>query len=141
MHLFELFDQIEKYQYTNINGTVNAYFIVGNMKYRVIETMVNGRLLISFTAKEVDVDDYYYDTTVTGTGNEFKVFSTILDITKRAISELKPNQIYFTADLSEPSRVKLYNRLATKMATQYGYTIQSNKNTNNEHTYLLTKTS
>ncbi|BDR26216.1 hypothetical protein RVBP17_2590 [Pseudomonas phage sp. 30-3] len=141
MHLFELFDQIEKYQYTNTNGTVNAYFIVGNMKYRVIETMVNGRLLISFTAKEVDVDDYYYDTAVTGTGNEFKVFSTILDITKRAISELKPNQIYFTADLSEPSRVKLYNRLATKMATQYGYTIQSNKNTNNEHTYLLTKTS
>lgn len=51
----------------------------------------------------------------TGTGDQFKILLTILSIIQSHLSELvtESNKVTFSADLSEPSRVKLYkNRLS-----------------------------
>jgi len=47
---------------------------------------------------------------VTGTGNEYLVFSTVLDIIKSYIGKSNADYLFFQA--KEPSRIKLYDRLA-----------------------------
>jgi len=59
-------------------------------------------------------DERNYD--ITGSGNEFKVFSTVINTARIFLNELKSSgiqlkKIIFTAEKSKPSRVRLYNRL------------------------------
>ena len=54
-------------------------------------------------------------TTLTGTGDSRKVFGTVVKIVKEYLNTHKPNALYFTAENSEPSRVKLYNRLIAQV--------------------------
>jgi hypothetical protein len=54
-------------------------------------------------------------TTLTGTGDSRKVFGTVVKIVKEYLETHKPNSLYFTAENSEPSRVKLYNRLIAQV--------------------------
>jgi len=56
---------------------------------------------------------------IIGTGNQGKVFSTVLDLLKKFAKNIKPQKIAFTAD--EPSRMKLYKRMVTKFAPSLGY--------------------
>lgn len=52
-------------------------------------------------------------TKITGTGNEIKVFSTVVQIMKNMLQLYNIEKFYFTAE--EPSRQKLYNRLVDKL--------------------------
>ena len=59
-------------------------------------------------------DERNYD--ITGSGNEFKVFGTVINTVRIFLNELKSSgiqlkKIIFTAEKSKPSRVRLYNRL------------------------------
>lgn len=54
-------------------------------------------------------------TTLTGTGDSRKVFGTVVKIVKEYLDTHKPNALYFTAENSEPSRIKLYNRLIAQV--------------------------
>lgn len=54
-------------------------------------------------------------TTLTGTGDSRKVFGTVVKIVKEYIDTHKPNSLYFTAENSEPSRIKLYNTLIAQV--------------------------
>lgn len=56
---------------------------------------------------------------VSGEGDEFKIFSTVVDIIKDFIEENKPTKIRFEA--KESSRIKLYNRLAKVLGSKFGY--------------------
>ena len=55
---------------------------------------------------------------ITGSGNEFKVFSTVINTVRIFLNELKGElkRIIFTAEKSKPSRVKLYNRLVKTLS-------------------------
>ena len=66
-------------------------------------------------------DQRSYD--ITGSGNEFKVFSTVINAARIFLNEYKNNpyggqvrKIIFTAEKSKPSRVKLYNRLVKTLS-------------------------
>lgn len=49
---------------------------------------------------------------IVGSGNAFAVFATLLDIIETFLHERQPDKLYFTARASEPSRIKLYDRLS-----------------------------
>lgn len=51
---------------------------------------------------------------ITGTGDSRKVFGTIINIVKDYVGQNQPDILLFAADNSEPSRVRLYNMLASQ---------------------------
>jgi hypothetical protein len=56
---------------------------------------------------------------VVGTGNQGKVFSTVMAALKELIKSVSPKQLQFSAE--EPSRMKLYKRMVSKFASSLGY--------------------
>ena len=69
---------------------------------------------------------------ITGTGNEVKVFSTVLDIISDFINSEEPDIIIFSASKSQSSsRSNLYDRLVKRFAKTRGYTSTSHNTTVN----------
>ena len=68
---------------------------------------------------------------ISGTGNEYKVFATVMAIIKEFLTK-EPDTEYIHMAASEPSRIKLYNR----MARASGMAVLTFK-TENEQRYLL----
>jgi hypothetical protein len=56
---------------------------------------------------------------ITGTGNQGKVFSTVLSGLKYFSKSEKPDTLQFSAE--EASRMKLYKRMIKKFAGSFGY--------------------
>lgn len=54
-------------------------------------------------------------TTLTGTGNSAKVFGTVVKIVKEFLEEQEPKALYFTGEGSEPSRIRLYDRMISQV--------------------------
>jgi hypothetical protein len=61
---------------------------------------------------------------VTGEGEEFKIFSTVMAAATQILKKVRPDVLLFSAVLSQPNRVSLYKRLATKLAHQTGFTVK-----------------
>ena len=59
--------------------------------------------------------DNEYKIGLTGTGDSRKIFGTIINIVKDYLAKNNPKLLLFTANNSEPSRVKLYKMLASKV--------------------------
>lgn len=60
---------------------------------------------------------------VTGTGDQFKILSTIKEIINHHLSSIdlnKTEQILFDSDLAEPSRIKLYDKFVPIMLSILG---------------------
>jgi len=80
---------------------------------------------------------------VTGTGNEFKVFSTVVKIVKIFLNELKRDgvefeRIKFYASKTEPSRIKLYEKLVKTLTKKYNLSYEIIKNLHgNVYFYLI----
>ena len=51
---------------------------------------------------------------ITGTGDSRKVFGTVINIVKDYVGQHQPDILMFAADNNEPSRIKLYNMLASQ---------------------------
>lgn len=67
-----------------------------------------------------DIQNY-----ITGTGDEFKIFSTVVDILKKWTNQINPEiPIYFEA--LTPSRKKLYTRLSKIIWPSKSLTVQGN---------------
>jgi hypothetical protein len=49
---------------------------------------------------------------VQGTGDAMRVFSTVVEIVKQFVEKVQPPKIHFDAASNEPSRIKLYQRMA-----------------------------
>lgn len=62
---------------------------------------------------------------LTGGGHALEIFSTIGKMFDEYLTNVSPEVLRFSADGKEPSRVKLYNRLATGLAKKYGYTLET----------------
>ena len=79
---------------------------------------------------------------VTGEGDQFKIFATVIDIAKDFINLKRPKVIQFTAHKEETetvsSRTKLYNAMVKRFASSLGYESQE-KPFNDFVVYVLTK--
>lgn len=52
---------------------------------------------------------------ITNTGDELEVFSAVIKVMKEFMQNSNNKRYYFTAEMSEPSRVKLYDRLVKRL--------------------------
>ena len=79
---------------------------------------------------------------VTGEGDQFKIFATVIDIAKDFISLKRPKVIQFTAHKEETettsSRTKLYSAMVKRFANSLGYESKE-KPFNDFVVYVLTK--
>lgn len=103
----EALDSSYPYEFKN-----NAYYFItdAGTDYKV---MFKGdkKVEVSFMARgenDQPKDD------ITGTGDSRKVFGTVINIVKDYVGQNQPDILMFAADNSEPSRVRLYNMLASQ---------------------------
>lgn len=63
---------------------------------------------------------------ITGSGDQFRIFATVIEALKKFISVKSPTTIRFGADKSEgsDSRAKLYERMIRTFANKYGYQLK-----------------
>ncbi len=81
--------------------------------------------IVTFTKRE----DHYLltfetedgDMMVTGTGDAFKIFATVIDIVRSKKKLLSKQPMEFEADSEEPSRVKLYKTMSKKFMKELGF--------------------
>ena len=106
-------DKIESESYT-------ADFTVEGVKYYFDANLDIDSWSISFTAYGKD-DSQDGKTGITGTGNEFTVFATIIEIIEKFINHYNPREFWFSA--KEKSRIKLYNVFAQKIVNKWDYEV------------------
>lgn len=94
-----------------------------------------GRSIMDITFGLRDGDDY--SVRATGANDPFAILANVIELSKDEARRRKPDLIRFTADLSEPSRVKLYDRLVATLARQMGLDYHA-QNNSSERTYWLT---
>lgn len=51
---------------------------------------------------------------ITGTGDQYRIFATVLDVMRNRIDEMKPDYVTFIADKEEKSRVSLYDKMVKR---------------------------
>ncbi len=130
MKLIEIFNTVDKIQWvTKKEDEWVGKFEIDDVEYRVfIEKIVfhyNGTVdkqwNIRFEANNyVDLNNL---------GNEFKVFSIVVDAIKEFLKQEKTNFLNFTA--KEYSRIKLYKRMIKKLAPTIGFKLSKSSNANN----------
>ena len=77
---------------------------------------------------------------LTGGGNAINIFNAVLKSVDQYMQKFEhPYQITFSADNDEPSRIKLYTRLAKRLSTSYGYELNDIVDKYGEHGFKLNK--
>ena len=71
---------------------------------------------------------------ILGTGNQIKVFSTVLNAINKFVNNKKPKIIRFSA--AEKSRKKLYERLIKVIGSKLGYIMSKKYTKQNEITII-----
>lgn len=74
----------------------------------------------------------------TGDGDEFKVFSFVLQMIEELICKHSPERVEFTAEKLD-NRTSLYKRLANKMFKEYNYEISSIKSAGKQDLFTIEK--
>lgn len=94
-----------------------------------------GRSIMDITFGLRDQTDGY-SVRATGANDPFAILAKVIELSKAEAAKRRPDLIRFTADLSEPSRVKLYDRLVATLARQMGLAHHSRDNAS-ERTYWI----
>lgn len=142
MFINELFDKIAKWDYTEKTGEqIKAEFEVGENHYIVTLFQSPGDVVwgVEFTVGAFNNSGYWlsHNVELTGTGNEFQVFATVLDIIKKTADEVDIQKLKFSADKFETdSREKLYTRMVSILSKGWDVNI---RNTKYGTEYILTK--
>lgn len=129
----EALDSSYPYEFKN-----NGYYFTTDegTDYKVTVKGIN-KVEVSFMAR--GENDQPKDN-ITGTGDSLKVFGTVINIVKDYVSQNQPNIIMFTADNSEPSRVRLYNTLASQASRALpGYKFAKTLKAGLSTTFYLTR--
>lgn len=136
MKLKEIFDKPARVQWYKGTHELEGRFQIDNEEYAIeIEESRgiykpgkggDGVWKIAFYKKTHSPQGYKWDYEKTGSGNEIQVFSTVVNaIIDWATSKQygdRIKEVHFTA--KEPSRQKMYNTLAKKMADALGFTVK-----------------
>jgi hypothetical protein len=130
MILLELFSDIVNWEWTSKQpGLWSAVFEIDGLEYQV-DIAGAYSLSVSFTTK--------HGQGITGTGNAFAVFSTVINIMREAINERHPKMFAFSAKRNQPSRVKLYHRMAMRLAQEFtDYELEIDTEDTREVMYLF----
>lgn len=123
MILTELFDTTAPFQLTK-DGT--GYFTINDKNY-MADFYPSGpphcvEVSFSLQAGEHPSGNPKYVSGVEGTGDEFLVFGTMIAMIKKYISMNRVHKLTFTSKSSEPSRMKLYDRMARTLAPTWKLT-------------------
>jgi hypothetical protein len=104
-----------------------------------------GRIKCVFNEDEPDNWQIYFDINnrmdITGEGDAFVIFSTVISAIKHFIKEADPESIKFAAmkgEINPNSRSDLYTRMVSKMATGLGYTFRKEV-VGKETNFIITK--
>lgn len=103
------------YQYTpsEINPANVFYFTTDSGEEYKVQFAKSGKAVeVSFYAKG-NGDEHKIG--ITGGGDSRKIFGTVVNIVKEYLNKNKPLTLLFTAVSNEPSRVRLYKALASKV--------------------------
>jgi len=129
--LLELFDRkVEWEPLLNQREAFSAQFIINELTYEVHldgqwaadiklhdpEEEFRDAWDVHFSVSGTADADYYSHDGITGTGNAILVFSTVIEIINHAIESKNIQTLVFGANNKEPTRVKLYNRMAAYFA-------------------------
>jgi hypothetical protein len=121
MRLLELFDQPYRFART-VNTTAKVYYVFeseysvnGQKKKDLVQCNFNKDhdkvWALGFAIGDSDE--------ATGNFDSLRIFSTIVEILKDFMATVKNDLqvLYFGADINQPSRIKLYDRLAKKASS------------------------
>jgi hypothetical protein len=129
----EALDSSYPYEFKN-----NAYYFTTDegTDYKVTLKGLN-KVEVSFYARG---DNNQEKDNITGTGDSLKVFGTVINIVKDFVGQNQPDILMFTADNSEPSRVRLYNTLASQASRALpGYKFAKTLKAGLSTTFYLTR--
>lgn len=137
--IVELFSQPLPYQWTKHDGKhwLGKFEVPGDKPLKVIvdfayfENAKNG----AWTEVAFIVNNKFE---LTGGGHALEIFATIGKMFDDYVNMVHPEVLRFSADATEPSRVKLYNRIAKGISQKYGYTLET-KSTSLEVYFYLRK--
>lgn len=96
------------------NGAKGSFVNVNGLKFNVYIHVIDSKHSISFSQQD---NTSYGNTSLTNTGDEFKVLSTVIAMTKKYVTTFYDdiNTITFSADKDENditnSRVRVYSKL------------------------------
>lgn len=122
MILTELFDRPVKFRFdpsSTRNHLIYKFQIDGNNYIVNFHRIDDGKgWEIDFGMKEQG--SWGTKFSATGGGNEFAVFSTVIDALRDALDRTGARQFIFSAEKEEPTRIKLYDRMMrTKLAKDF----------------------
>lgn len=88
-----------------------------------------------------DINGYYEPT---GNGDQWKIFSTVLEASKTFIEKVHPSRLTFSASKLETnadhgSRFRLYNTMVKKFANSAGYSFSIDTNNPLNNMFILTR--
>jgi len=104
-----------------------ASFYVKDDRIDVTLSLGDGYTDIMFSSKNHGMD-------ITGAGASFQIFATVADICRDFLTRHKPEGIRFSA--KEPSRAKLYGRLASLLAKEMGWKSNSQQTSSGTMFYV-----
>lgn len=118
----ELFDKVVSYDLSKIQysyGDVyKAFFSIDSVDYIVEVVFIDGVWDITFFAQSYSISANYE---ITGTGNQFTIFSTVGAIILEFVEKEHPRIFKFESTKSEQSRVQLYSIFAKEIEKRTGY--------------------
>lgn len=121
----EMFDSEASLKWTEFGNDTHAFFNVGGNAFKIDFTYISkGVWFVMF-------EDILKGAGITGGGNAAAVFSVVLSALKQFVAEKMPDEVYFTAATDEPSRVSLYKRMCSKLASGIDYTLTISANQKN----------
>jgi len=132
MKLLELFDKPTDYKWIKKTDTLwKGEFIAGELEYSFTADFIThheeaGMVWEIFFANESALGNLLGKYKSTGTGNEVAVFSTVMSMIQDFANTISPDTIIISAANDEPSRVKLYARMA-KRAGLMGYELDDGR--------------
>lgn len=110
MKLAEVLNSKYPWSYKEKNKTwANASFKTKNRDLVTVRGVIDGSINILGITFDTNMDQG-----VTGGGDQFAIFATVIDIIKDMVKLYDPDYIGFSADRSEQSRVALYNKLVSR---------------------------
>jgi hypothetical protein len=134
MQLHELFDK--PIDGVTSKGDDHTFFIDGDGPYTVhffeddpaLDTFDTHEEAAEWIESQIPDRDpkvygmsFYYKSSgyITGIQDPYKVFATVLNITKKLIADNNVDFIAFEAKETEPSRIKLYQRMAKTLGKDF----------------------
>lgn len=97
-------------------GDVHVRFRAGDRDIQVdfeFEKFADGVWEVAFAERHPTKNTMKFD--ITSSGNEFRVFATVVDIIKAFLDKYDPKALTFSAEKSEGSRAQLYQKLVSRL--------------------------